>query len=99
MRKNIHTIVPAADFVLPANLEQVSTLYRWGTGRAVRRFCATCGILPWYTPRSNPDGVGITVSCIDWGSRGPPEIRVVQFDGIHWEESMLALNSDLSAKI
>ncbi len=49
--------------------EEATTLYEWGTMTAKRRFCKTCGILPWYIPRSNPDGVAITLNCIvdfDW---------------------------------
>ena len=62
-------------------------LYQWGTKTAVRRFCRTCGILPFYIPRSNPDGYAITLPCVDWGEDGPPEIEVRNFDGVHWEES------------
>ena len=31
-------------------------IYRFGTGVAKHNFCAHCGICPYYTPRSNPDG-------------------------------------------
>ena len=33
--------------------ERETILYQWGTKKAVRRFCRTCGILPFYIPRSN----------------------------------------------
>jgi len=64
-----------------------TTLYQWGSRTAVRRFCKTCGILPWYTPRSNPDGVAVTLPCVDFGT-DKPEIVIKTFDGRHWEESI-----------
>ena len=53
-------------------------LYQWGTMTAIRRFCRTCGILPFYIPRSNQDGYAVTLPCVDWGEDGPPprEIRL-----------------------
>ena len=47
-------------------LEKETILYTWGTHTAKRQFCRTCGILPWYRPRSNPDGYGISLYCVDW---------------------------------
>jgi hypothetical protein len=46
MRKNVHVIVPEKNFSLEMGdtpLEEVTTLYQWGTKTAVRRFCKTCG--------------------------------------------------------
>jgi hypothetical protein len=101
MRKNVHTVVPAVDFTILENAEEPSyedatTLYQWGTKKAVRRFCKTCGVLPWYIARSNPDGYAITLQCVDWTADGktPPVIEIVKFDGVHWEESFKALNDD-----
>ncbi|KAL7469024.1 hypothetical protein ACHAXS_009268 [Conticribra weissflogii] len=71
-------------------------LYQWGTKTAVRRFCKTCGILPFYIPRSNPDGLGVTFPCVDWEGKGGggestnkimPKVEMRKFDGVHWEES------------
>lgn len=87
MRGNTHIIIPESDFRLDMkeSLEETSILYLWGTKNAKRHFCKTCGILPWYRPRSNPDGYGITLNCIDWGEM-KPEIEVRKFDGQNWEE-------------
>lgn len=49
-------------------IAEVTNLYLWGTKTAQRRFCSRCGILPFYVPRSNPDGIGITLHCVDWGA-------------------------------
>ena len=94
-RGNIHIIIPERDFqiAMPSStetFEDATTLYQWGTKAAKRRFCKTCGILAWYTPRSNPDVVAITLNCIDWGEQQNlirPQVNVKKFDGINWEES------------
>jgi hypothetical protein len=105
MRKNIHIIVPESDFSLQMpleTLEDATILYQWGTKTASRRFCRTCGVLPWYRPRSNPDGVSITIYCVDWTKGGtvqPPHIDIVPFDGTNWEESMRQLPREQKEKI
>jgi hypothetical protein len=67
--------------------EQETILYQWGTRTAVRRFCRTCGILPFYIPRSNQDAYAITLPCVNWGADGPPQTEIRFFDGIDWERS------------
>ena len=100
MRGNVHIVVPQADFRLdmPHNtsFQYATTEYLWGTKTAKRRFCNTCGILPWYRPRSNPDGYGITLKCIDWGDDKDkkPRIEIRMFDGQNWEEQFAT--SDIS---
>lgn len=97
MRGNVHIIVPKEDLRITMpddnreSLEDATTLYEWGTKTASRRFCKTCGILPFYKPRSNPDGVAITLKCIDWSSTSfKPTVELQKFDGINWEESFNA---------
>jgi hypothetical protein len=92
MRGNVHIIVPKDDFqiTMPSRetFEEATIFYEWGTKVAKRRFCSTCGILPWYIPRSNPDGIAITLKCIDWGDvSSKPQVQLKTFDGINWEES------------
>lgn len=87
MRRNLHFILPAKSFKTTTDCEKASTDYRWGTGVAQRRFCKTCGILPWYIPRSNPDGIGISLNCVDWGSGERPGITIKKYDGKNWEQS------------
>lgn len=89
MRGNVHFIVPAHHFWLLLSNEDwklASSLYEWGTKQAQRRFCKTCGILPFYRPRSNPDGVAITLACAKFGDDGPNIVRK-HFDGINWEQA------------
>lgn len=93
MRGNVHIVVSEEDFRLdmPNNdlsFHDATIEYLWGTKTAKRRFCRTCGILPWYRPRSNPDGYGITLKCIDWGDdkEKQPSIEIKMFDGKNWEK-------------
>ena len=90
MRRNLHFIIPSSqlDIVRDEWIEATSE-YLWGTKVAKRRFCKFCGILPFYTPRSNPDGVAITLACVDWGNDEKPEILTKHFDGVHWDVSYL----------
>ena len=67
--------------------ERETILYQWGTQKAVRRFCRTCGILPFYIPRSNQDGYAVTYPCVNWGEDGPPSTEIRLFDGVNWEQS------------
>jgi hypothetical protein len=104
MRANVHVIVPATDFSLDLNeehsLEDVTILYEWGTKAAKRRFCKKCGILPWYHPRSNPDGLAITLNCVDWDSSDEkPRVRIEQFDGRNsWEDAFQSSKIDEESK-
>ena len=42
-----------------------------------------CGVVPFYIPRSNPDGYAVTVHCIDMATVSKLEVR--KFDGQNWE--------------
>ena len=94
MRRNLHLVVPQEGLKITskggaANLPE----YRWGTGTARHLFCATCGISPFYKPRSNPDGWGITLPCVDGGTVSSVEIR--RFDGLNWEECIVGSGSSI----
>ncbi len=79
----LHLIVPRRDFRLLRGAGQLQT-YTFNTGVARHTFCKTCGIKPFYTPRSNPDGVDVNLNCLDT----PPEsVQVVEFDGQNWEQN------------
>jgi hypothetical protein len=89
MRRNTHLVIPSTQFTNTTDeYTEKTTLYQWGTKTAVRRFCKTCGILPWYQPRSNPDGIGLTVHCIDWGTTTKPKMELNTFNGQNWEEQI-----------
>ena len=56
----LHLIVPRSRFRLLAGDDALTT-YTFGTHTAKHTFCRVCGIKPFYTPRSNPDGVDVNV--------------------------------------
>ncbi len=78
----LHLIVPASKFRLLQG-ESAITTYTWGTGVAKHTFCKTCGIKPFYVPRSNPDGYDINVRCLDVDLA---DVTIEPFDGRNWEE-------------
>ena len=56
--------------------------YKFNTKIAEHFFCKTCGIKPFYIPRSNPDGIDVNVNCLE---EAPAKMRIVNFDGLNWE--------------
>ena len=81
----LHLIVPPEDFELVAG-EDALALYTFNTGVAKHRFCKTCGIHPFYTPRSHPDQVDVNVRCL---ARDVFErFAVTPFDGQNWEDNV-----------
>jgi hypothetical protein len=87
VKRNVHAVVPAADFELTAGAGLL-TEYRFGTHVARHLFCRVCGVQAFYHPRSNPDGVAVTVACLDAGTVVAVEVR--DFDGVNWEASVAA---------
>ena len=79
----LHLILPLSQFRLLTGKDNLST-YTFNTGIAKHTFCKTCGIKPFYIPRSNPDGIDINVRCLD---SLPLDIEVVEFDGQNWESN------------
>ena len=78
----LHLIVPNSKFRLLAGEDYITT-YTFNTGVAKHTFCKVCGVKPFYTPRSNPDGIDINVNCLD---EKPATIHIVDFDGQNWEQ-------------
>jgi hypothetical protein len=81
----LHLIVPPARFELLRGADALTT-YRFNTGVAKHTFCRTCGIHPFYTPRSHPGQVDVNVRCLDGDVVG--RFTVEPFDGRNWEESI-----------
>ncbi len=79
----LHLIVPLVDFRLLQGADALQT-YTFNTGVARHTFCRHCGIKPFYTPRSNPDGVDVHDNCID---TPPASVTVREFDGRNWEQN------------
>ena len=60
----LHLIVAPENFELLSGKDELTT-YRFNTGTAQHTFCATCGIHPFYVPRSDPDKIDVNVRCLD----------------------------------
>lgn len=79
----LHLIVPLSKFRLISGKDSL-TNYTFNSGVAKHTFCSICGIKPFYTPRSNPDGIDINANCLDIK---PKSITVNKFDGQNWEDN------------
>ena len=82
MRRNDHVIVPEKYFTLDESSVEYLSTYTFNTHTAKHIFCRLCGITSFYRPRSNPDGYGITLYCIE---NPPKTIEIKEFDGMNWE--------------
>ena len=82
MSGHLHLIVPSSCFKLLTDESELQT-YTFNTGVARHTFCKTCGIKPFYIPRSNPDGADVNVNCLD---DIPANMTIVEFDGQNWEQ-------------
>jgi hypothetical protein len=85
MKGFLHLIVPPADFQLLRGESELTT-YRFNTGVAKHMFCSTCGVHPFYTPRSDPDKVDVNVNCLDGVDVSALSPRL--FDGENWEDAI-----------
>jgi hypothetical protein len=81
----VHLIVELSEFELLSGQDEL-TSYRFNTGVAEHKFCRTCGIHPFYTPRSDPGKVDVNVRCLDGVDLGKLALRT--FDGRNWEQSI-----------
>lgn len=78
----LHLIVPQERFRIVQGADAMAT-YTFNTGTAKHMFCATCGIKPFYVPRSHPDGWSVNARCIDSDTVRGMKINAV--DGRNWE--------------
>jgi len=81
----LHLIVPRDAFELLRGADALTT-YRFNTGTARHTFCATCGIHPFYVPRSDPDKIDVNVRCLDGVDLAA--LTIHPFDGQNWEHAM-----------
>jgi hypothetical protein len=81
----LHLIVPPAAFELLSGADALTT-YRFNTGIARHIFCATCGVHPFYVPRSDPDKIDVNVRCLDGVDIAA--LKPHLFDGRDWEHAV-----------
>lgn len=85
MKGLLHLIVKKEAFTLLSGSD-VLTTYTFNTGVAKHTFCRICGVQPFYTPRSHPDGVDVNVRCLDGDAAS--RFRIEPFDGLDWEANV-----------
>lgn len=85
----LHLIIPRSAFILLTPWDEM-TLYTFNTGVAKHYFCSTCGVKPFYIPRSNPDGYSINFRCVDQSTFD--EVKIEDLDGQNWEQHAGALS-------
>ncbi len=78
----LHVIVPKDRFSIKRGEDNL-TDYRFNSGVARHYFCKTCGVKPFYVPRSNPDGWSVNLRCLDRTEFS--KITIEPFDGQNWE--------------
>jgi hypothetical protein len=81
----LHLIVAPETFELLSGKDALTT-YRFNTGTAQHTFCATCGIHPFYVPRSDPDKIDVNVRSLDGVDIAA--IKTHPFDGKNWEHAI-----------
>lgn len=86
----LHLIVDESRFRLLSGAARLVE-YRFNTGVAVHKFCGTCGVHAFYTPRSHPDCVDVNVRCLEEVDLS--QIAVERFDGRNWEESVASIRT------
>lgn len=83
----LHWIVPQAAFRLLTPRENIAA-YSFNTGAAKHYFCKTCGIAPFYIPRSDPDKIDVNARCLD--AVDLDAVPRTSFDGRNWEQAYMA---------
>lgn len=91
MKQNHHFIAKdrQKSFKIVSGENFLST-YTFNTKKAQHKFCKECGVQPFYFPRSNPDGVAITIYCLD--DYGSVDYKIIHFDGQNWEQEIISNN-------
>ncbi len=84
----LHLIVKAEDFRLLTGEDNLTT-YTFNTHTAKHTFCKTCGVKPFYKPRSHPEGISVNFRCVE--KSGFDTITSEGFDGQNWENNVKKL--------
>ncbi len=82
MKGLLHMIVAQDQFQLLSGADHLTT-YTFNTHVAKHTFCKTCGMHPFYVPRSNPDMIDVNVRCFDGVDLST--VDPMTFDGKNWE--------------
>ena len=85
-----HYIVDKSQFKLLKGKKYLST-YTFNTNVAKHLFCKNCGIKSFYIPRSHPDSISVNLNCIH--SKTINKIKIIKFDGKHWNKNINKIKS------
>ena len=80
-----HYIVDKSQFKLLKGKKYLST-YTFNTNVAKHLFCKNCGIKSFYIPRSHPDSISVNLNCIH--SKTINKVKIIKFDGKHWNKNI-----------
>lgn len=86
----LHIIMPKSAFTLERGAADLTT-YTFHTGVAKHTFCKHCGMHPFYTPRSHPDGIDVNARCLDDWDTLKSQLRIEPFHGREWEKNVDAI--------
>lgn len=92
MKGYLHLIVPENRFELLQGEADLSA-YSFNTGVAKHLFCRTCGVSPFYRPRSHPEDWDVNLRCLDEDVLDRFEVR--PFDGRNWEANVDAFRREV----
>lgn len=81
----LHYHLKEEDVTIIQGKEDLCT-YKFNTMVATHLFCKTCGVKPFYRPRSHPNDFSINVRCLELPDF--VKIRVQKFDGKNWEKNI-----------
>jgi hypothetical protein len=85
MKGFLHLIVPPTQFECLTGRDALTT-YQFGTKTAQHTFCKTCGVHPFYVPRSDPDKIDVNVRCLD--DFDSLAVEPKPFDGRNWDNAI-----------
>ena len=71
--------------------------YTFNTHQAKHYFCSSCGIHPFYQPRTNPEARGISLQCLG-EEETKKKAEVVPCDATNWEKWEQYLNEHPKAR-
>jgi hypothetical protein len=89
----LHVIVPPERFAITRGQDAL-TVYTFNTHVAKHMFCRTCGVHPFYRPRSHPNDWDVNALCLDGGAAA--KFRVDRFDGQEWDAHVDAIRNSYS---
>ena len=81
----LHVIVPPERFAILGGQDALTT-YAFNTHVAQHMFCRTCGVHPFYRPRSHPHDWDVNALCLDGDAAA--RFRVERFEGKDWEANV-----------